>query len=75
MAQAAQEMEGVFLNLLWKQAWNTVGGSYFPAGLAGDVYKDFLTEALSTRMAEAGGIGLAKLITQAQNTAAPAGAK
>ncbi|MGE5508160.1 MAG: rod-binding protein [Chitinophagales bacterium] len=72
LAQAAREMEGVFLNLLWKEAWNTAGGAFFPAGLAGDIYKDFLTEALSDRMAEAGGIGLANLIQGSQAQAAPA---
>jgi Rod binding domain-containing protein len=62
LEDAAREMEGVFLNFLWKQAWNMSGSSFFPSGLAGDVYKDFLTQAFSDRMAEAGGIGLANFI-------------
>lgn len=64
-AKAAQGLEGVFLNLLWQQMWRTVGqgdGAFLPGGLAGDIYKDFLTQAFSEKMAEAGGIGLAGLV-------------
>lgn len=64
--QAARDLESVFLNLMWQQMWRTVGqgsGSFFPQGLAGEIYRDFLTQAYADRMAEAGGIGLADLVT------------
>ncbi|HHW14181.1 MAG TPA: flagellar biosynthesis protein FlgJ [Firmicutes bacterium] len=63
--KAARDLESVFLNLLWQQMWRTVGqgsGSFFPQGLAGEIYRDFLTQAYADRMAEAGGIGLADLV-------------
>ncbi|MDI6869790.1 MAG: rod-binding protein [Bacillota bacterium] len=63
--QAARDLEGVFLNLLWQQMWRTISqgpGSFLPGGLAGDIYRDFLTQAYATKMAEAGGIGLATLV-------------
>lgn len=65
--KAARDLESVFLNLLWQQMWRTVGqgsNSFFPQGLAGDIYRDFLTQAYADRMAEAGGIGLAELVTR-----------
>lgn len=69
-AKAAKDMESLFLKVLWQEMWKTVGsgqgagqGSFLPAGLAGDVYKDMLFQSLSDRMADAGGVGLAKLIS------------
>jgi hypothetical protein len=67
-AKAARDLEGVFLNLLWQQMWRTVpkggqgSGSFLPGGLAGDIYRDFLTQGFAEKMADAGGIGLASLV-------------
>jgi Rod binding domain-containing protein len=58
-------MEGLFLKLLCQEMWRTTGsgqGAFLPQGLAGDIYRDFLTEAYAGKMAEAGGLGLSRLI-------------
>ncbi|MGE5554159.1 MAG: rod-binding protein [Betaproteobacteria bacterium] len=63
--EASREMEAVFLNLLWREMWRTVNGgqlSFLPKGVAGDIYQDLLTQAYAETMAEAGGIGLGRMI-------------
>lgn len=57
VAQAAKELEGVFLNLLVKEMF---AGTQLEE--AGSVYSGLMTEQLAGSLSDAGGLGLADSI-------------
>ncbi len=55
LSKACQDFESVFLSMLWKQMQKSTG-------TADDGWNDIAQQAVAKKWAEAGGIGLAKVI-------------
>lgn len=63
--KTAQEFEALFINYLLKTMQDTVGESdLFGKGLGAESYRDMMYQELSRRLAQSGGIGLAKKVIE-----------
>jgi peptidoglycan hydrolase FlgJ len=64
MRKQAEELEGVFLNMLTKQMFSSIdtGESAFGGGFAEETWRGIQAEQFAASMAAAGGIGLADSI-------------
>ncbi len=63
--QVSKDFESVFLSEMLKTVFSgeTIG-NFFGGGVAGDVYKSYLSDALAHSLVEAGGIGIATQVRQ-----------
>lgn len=61
--KAARQLESFFLRQLLAEA-RPQGGGGLDGGFAGDTFKSMLDEAIADKMADAGGIGLAKMFAR-----------
>jgi Rod binding domain-containing protein len=58
--QQAEEMEGVFLNMLTKQMFTTIeSDENFGGGFGEETWRSMQAEQLANTMAQSGGIGIA----------------
>jgi flagellar protein FlgJ len=66
LRQTAQEFEGMFLGLLLKTMRSSAGGGGTPQGPDSQMYREMFDVEVGQSLAKAGGIGLARMITQSQ---------
>lgn len=58
--QQAEEMEGVFLNMLTKQMFSSIkGDENFGGGFGEETWRSMQSEELANAMARSGGVGIA----------------
>lgn len=64
LKRAAQGIETMFLKLLAAQLRKDGFGGFFGGGTAGEVYADFMDQAIAESLAKGRGIGIANLVAK-----------
>lgn len=69
LRKTCQDMESVFINLMFTNMRNTVQRSEFlPESMGEKIMRSMLDQEMATKMSRAGGIGLADLLYQQLST-------
>ena len=69
LRKTCQDMESVFINLMFTNMLNTVQRSEFlPESMGEKIMRSMLDQEMATKMSRAGGIGLADLLYQQLST-------
>lgn len=64
LKRAAQGIETMFVKLLAAQLRKDGLGGFFGGGTAGEIYADFMDQAIAETLAKGRGIGIANLVTK-----------
>lgn len=64
LKRAAQGIETMFVKLLAAQLRKDGFGGFFGGGTAGEIYADFMDQAIAETLAKGRGIGIANLVTK-----------
>jgi Rod binding domain-containing protein len=70
--QACREFEAIFAHQLMKVMGDTVQkGGLYDEGLASDIYRDMLFEAIGNKVAESGMLGIGSVLKQRMQSGVP----